>query len=89
MCSEIIFAKNFKRPNNREDNSVFDDFYTEMIASTRSIISKFFFRRADGKNYLDVLNKIFDQIFQFIFFLKAISLNCEWSLDDYQKLNFR
>ena len=41
---ESKFAKNFKRPKNREDGSDFDDFWTESIVSTQSIFSKIFER---------------------------------------------
>ena len=41
-------TRNFKRPENREDSSDFDDFWTVLIATTRSIISEIF---ASPKNF--------------------------------------
>ena len=41
---ESKFAKIFRRPENREDGSDFDDFWTESIVSTQSIFSKIFER---------------------------------------------
>ena len=38
--STFLHPKNFERPKNREDSSDFDDFWTKLIASTRSKISK-------------------------------------------------
>ena len=38
-----IFSENLKRPKNGQDSSVFDDFHTELTATTRSIISKILF----------------------------------------------
>ena len=41
-------TRNFKRPENHEDSSDFDDFWTVLIATTRSIISEIF---ASPKNF--------------------------------------
>ena len=39
---ESKFANIFKRPKNRKDGSDFDDFWTKLIASTRSVFRKNF-----------------------------------------------